>query len=130
MKHLCILFFMLLLPCCNIAASEEERVPNEYVFYDVDSGEPFVYNKTIEGRANIDFFNIPFAYNIVVNGQHLEFSITNEDFRWFVMRKSDTNYWDVEVCLYDSTHLGFNDKKRDPIMPVASVYVIRILFNR
>lgn len=121
---------MILLPCCNVLAATEERIPNEYLFYDVDSGEPFVYNKTIANRGNIHMFNIPFAQNIVVNGNHLEFSITNEDFRWFVMRKVETDYWDIEVCFYDGTHLGISGGNRDPVMPVASIYVIRVCFKR
>lgn len=68
---------MLLLSCCNILASTEERTPNEYLFYDINSSAPFVYNNTIGMRGNINYFNIPFAYDVVVDGNHLEFSISN-----------------------------------------------------
>ena len=81
MKQLSITFLMLLLSCCNILASTEERTPNKYLFYDINSSAPFVYNNTIGMRGNINYFNIPFAYDVVVDGNHLEFSISNEDFK-------------------------------------------------
>lgn len=125
MKKSFILFLSFLMSFNVICASAEEREPNEIVFYDTTTGDPFVYNNTISDTKDIDFFNIPFAYNIVVDGGHLEFSITNEDFKWFVMRRAEHDYCDIEVCLYDGTHLG--DKNT---LPIAEVYVIRIKFNR
>ena len=127
MKQLCITFLMLLLSCCNILASTEERTPNEYLFYDINSSAPFVYNNTINMRGNINHFNIPFAYDVVVDGNHLDFSISNEDFKWFVVRKLETNYWDIEVNFYDGTHLGWPG---ETIFPIATVYIIRVMFNR
>ena len=108
MKQLSITFLMLLLSCCNILASTEERTPNEYLFYDINSSAPF-------------------AYDVVVDGNHLEFSISNEDFKWFVVRKLETDYWDIEVNFYDGTHLGWPG---ETVFPIATVYIIRVMFNR
>ena len=60
MKQLSITFLMLLLSCCNILASTEERTPNEYLFYDINSSAPFVYNNTIGMRGNINYSSFGF----------------------------------------------------------------------
>lgn len=81
-------------------------------------------------------FNCPFAYNIVQKGSHLEFSITNEDFKWFIVRKATNNYIDFEANIYDGASLGWtipNDSfpDRNTSLPViTNKYIIRVEFNK
>lgn len=93
-----------------------------------------MYNKTLPCSGHVQF-NCPFAYNIVQKGSHLEFSITNEDFKWFIVRKATNNYIDFEANIYDGASLGWtipNDSfpDRNTSLPViTNKYIIRVEFN-
>lgn len=102
-------------------------MPNYIVSYDLRTGNPFVYNHTIaEPGYKIDNFSLPFAYDVCVSGGHLEFSVTNEDFRfYFLKERYSKNYYDLHINIYDGTYIGWNNP-----MYVSKDYIIRIMLIR
>lgn len=66
----------------------------------------------------------------------LSCSITNEDFKWFIVRKATNNYIDFEANIYDGASLGWtipNDSfpDRNTSLPViTNKYIIRVEFNK
>lgn len=135
MKKIILLLSILTSLYFYCTARAQGYYPNEYLFYDINSGAPFVYNKTLPCSGHVQF-NCPFAYNIVQKGSHLEFSITNEDFKWFIVRKATNNYIDFEANIYDGASLGWtipNDSfpDRNTSLPVlTNKYIIRVEFNK
>lgn len=84
-----ILMLVALLPFCFVekanANKQYDHTPDEYLFYDTTTGQPFVYNRTLSNFAGSQLcFSCPFARNLNISGNHIEFYITNEDFMWFV----------------------------------------------
>lgn len=122
MKKLLLLLISLILPL----GIQAENMPNEVVFYDTTSGKPFTYSKTMEGSGYIDF-NCPFVDNVVINGMHIEFTISNENFKWYVMRHSSKNYCDFTINVY---HGGGLHDNLNNYWPQDDVYTLRIEFNR
>lgn len=130
MKHFVFLVISVLLSVMNASATNSyEHNPDEYLYYDVNSGQPFVYDKTFENFRGSAVFDCPFAQNIVAGGNHVAFSISSEDFKWFIIRKATENYIDFEISMYDGLHLGWPDG--GPCLPVISyVYIIRVEFDK
>lgn len=128
--------------------AQSPYVPDEFVFYDTTSGAPFIYDKAINTNRDIYGFNCPIAYDVQVSGNHLRFAITNEDFRWHIMRRTTNNYIDFFIGVLDGQYSYYppytpnpsgDVTPRDPIggvqtnwdyIPYVSNYVIRIEFNR
>ena len=132
MKHIISFVICMLLSVVNASAANEryEHEPDDYVYYDVNSGQPFVYDRTFPGYTGKTYFNCPFAYNIIDGGNRVSFSITNEDFKWFIVRKTTDNYIDFEVSKYDGEYLPWPEGK-DPYIPVIGyTYIIRVEFDR
>ncbi len=121
MKKLLLLFVSLFLTLSIHA----ETIPNEVVFYNTKSGEPFTYSRTLEGNGYV-LFNCPFVDNVVVDGMHIEFTISNENFKNFVMKRCSENYSDFIINVYYGGHLG--DTSQD--WPQNQPYTLRIRFNR
>lgn len=117
-----LLFLLGLLLALNLQA---EVIPNEVVFYDTTSGKPFTYSRTIEGNGYVDF-SCPFAENVVTSGMHIEFTISNEDFKWFVMRHYPENYCDFSINVYRGGGLWDGNN----YWPQDDVYTLRVRFNR
>ena len=101
-------------------------MPNDFVFYDTTSGEPFTYSKTIEGNGTIDF-DCAIADNVTINGMHVEFTISNENFIWHIKRKNkDKDYFDFVINVYPGTglHDGLNN-----YWPQATSYIVRVNYK-
>lgn len=102
-----IIFFLLCIFSTITIQAQSSTVPDEVVFYDITSGAPFTYNKTIQKSGHIENFSCPFAYDVKVKDNHLEFSITNEDFKWYIVRKYPEKYVDFIINFYDGiSHIG------------------------
>lgn len=43
------------------AKCQYSQSPNEYIFYNINAGTPFTYNKTLPFSGHVQF-NCPFAY--------------------------------------------------------------------
>lgn len=67
------LFLLCIFSTITVQA-QSSTVPDEVVFYDITSGDPFTYNKTIQKSGHIENFSCPFAYDVKVKDNHLEFS--------------------------------------------------------
>lgn len=127
-----IIIFLLCIFSTITIQAQSSTVPDEVVFYDITSGDPFTYNKTIQKSGHIENFSCPFAYDVEVKDNHLEFSITNEDFKWFIVRKYPEKYVDFIINFYDGiSHIGGSWPKpghEDFYLPQAFSYTIRITF--
>lgn len=127
-----IIIFLLCIFSTITTQAQSSTVPDEVVFYDITSGAPFTYNKTIPKSGHIENFSCPFAYDVKVKDNHLEFSITNEDFKWFIVRKYPEKYVDFIINFYDGiSHIGGSWPKtghEDFYLPQAFSYTIRITF--
>ncbi|MGN0213219.1 MAG: hypothetical protein ACI4AH_00220 [Muribaculaceae bacterium] len=93
MKRLFLSLFCLL--AIGLSASAQQIM--DVVYYDSNSSEPFVYNHDfsleVSGYSGIDF-NLPIASSFSINGLHLQFTIENEDFKWYIVRKHPEKYYD------------------------------------
>ncbi len=69
-----IIIFLLCIFSTITIQAQSSTVPDEVVFYDITSGAPFTYNKTIQKSGHIENFSCPFAYDVEVKDNHLEFS--------------------------------------------------------
>ena len=127
-----IIFFLLCIFSTITIQAQSSTVPDEVVFYDITSGAPFTYNKTIQKSGHIENFSCPFAYDVKVKDNNLEFSITNEDFKWYIVRKYPEKYVDFIINFYDGiSHIGCSWPKpghEDFYLPQAFSYTIRITF--
>lgn len=132
MKHIISFVICMLLSVMNASAINEryEHDPDDYVYYNVNSGQPFVYDRTFTGFTGKVYFNCPFAYNVVDGGDRIAFTITSEDFEWFIRRKATENYVDFEVSMYGGEYMGW-PTGRDPYTPIISyTYIIRVKFDK
>lgn len=122
MKHLFLLLLGLVFGLT--ASAQSSYVPDEFVFYDARSGEPFVYDGTINTGQEIASFQCGIAYDVTYSGNHLHFSITNEDFKWHIIRRTTNDYVDFIVNL--------NSRPFNPTQdywPAVTQYVIRVNFR-
>ena len=117
---------VVLFPFCFVeeanADNRYDHTPDEYLFYDTTTGQPFVYNRTLSNVSGDHlYFNCPFARNLNISGKHIEFYITNEDFMWFIGRKATENYIDFEISVYDGSYLGWvGDAGTLPVISYSS----------
>lgn len=64
-----ILMLVALLPFCFVekanANKQYDHTPDEYLFYDTTTGQPFVYNRTLSNLAGSQLcFSCPFARSV------------------------------------------------------------------
>lgn len=99
--------------------------------YDSTKNELLIYNKTFTntGYDRIEF-NLPFADHFYIDGMHVEFTISKENILHYFFRNSTVNYFDLEVNLYDGTHLGWPNDPHSPYIPVSTTGIIRIVINK
>ena len=127
MKKLILLLFGVIFGLSMNA--QTSAVPNEFVFYDTTTGAPFTYDNTLNTGLDVYSFICGIAYDVSYSGNHLKFSISNEDFKWQVMRRTTENYVDFYVDLflgyYSGVIPGFTGNT-----PYCQTYIIRVQFNR
>lgn len=119
-----IIFMLICLVFGLSMKAQTSYVPDEFVFYDARSGEPFIYDGTLNTGQEIASFHCGIAYDVTYSGNHLHFSITNEDFKWHIIRRTTDDYVDFIVNL--------NMRPFNPTTdywPAVSQYVIRVNFR-
>lgn len=106
MKKLLVLFVCLFSVLSLQAADNFEFV--DYVYYDSTTGKDFSYHKDFSytGYYGIEF-NLPFASKFSISGMTVDFTITNEDFKWFVINDTENDYVDFYLNFDTKTHLGW-----------------------
>lgn len=64
-------------------------------------------------------FNLPFAHNFNISGDHLSFTVDKEDFDYYFYRNHKKDgYYDLQVPIYRNNYNG-----------ISSMAIIRIVFK-
>lgn len=115
----------------GLSASAQQIM--DVVYYDSNSSEPFVYNHDfsleVSGYSGIDY-NLPIASSFSINGLHLQFTIENEDFKWFIVRKYPEKYYDFIPSFLTGSDFG-DDFGHNQIgsLPQTVPFIIRVYFD-
>lgn len=80
-------------------APAESRVTNQYPIvatasYNLSDPE-FTFSYDFDKK--IRDFNIPFASHFYISGNHLEFTISQEEFEWRLVRNNPNSYYDFQI---------------------------------
>lgn len=116
----------------SVSSDDDGVVINDLVSYNINTGEPFVYSYTMkEPGYYFDNISLPFAYDMVVSGPHIEFSVTNEDFRfYFLKERYSKDYFDLHLSTYSDFRLDHEDNHVPNVHPLYKDFVVRIILSR
>lgn len=100
----------------TVNANLAETAPAERV---ADSSTPIVatarynlsdpeFSFSYDFKDKIRDFNIPFASHFYISGNHLEFTISQEDFEWWLVRNNPNSYFDfyIDFGTYGTSRMG------------------------
>lgn len=100
----------------TVNANLAETAPAEGV---ADSSAPIVatahynlsdpeFSFSYDFKDKIRDFNIPFASHFYISGNHLEFTISQEDFEWWLVRNNPNSYFDfyIDFGTYGMSRMG------------------------
>lgn len=94
-------------PAASLAASESPIVATAY--YKLSDPE---FTFSYDFQEKITNFNIPFASHFYISGKHLEFTISQEEFEWRLVRNNPNSYYDFYI------DFGTNGMSRTGILRV------------
>ena len=145
MKHLRSFYLIFSLLCINICVIsqnkenlnqeiitpylEDMHVPTFFigaVAFDLTQPE-FSYsrNLNLNNYETIEF-NIPFASSFSINGSHISFTISREEFMWRVYRAhADDGFWDIQIPIYYPIYWGGNGY----INALSRIGILRVVFK-
>lgn len=111
----------LLLMTTNIKA---ETIADVATYHAVP-GSSFTYSHTFSELSNISF-SLPFATSMNVSGNHLSFTISYDDFVWFICKRKPISHYSneqyIDFLISDQTSTGgWSSWEWDP---VAKGYVL------
>lgn len=90
-------------PAESVAASDAPIVATAR--YNLSDPE---FNFSYDFKDKIRDFNIPFASHFYISGNHLEFTISQEDFEWWLVKDNPNSYFDfyIDFGAYGMSRMG------------------------
>lgn len=74
---------------------QADDFPITIASYNLNSTEDFSFSYDFELKLD-GSFNLPFASHLYISGNHLEFSVTNEEFRHYFVQPGKS-YYDLQI---------------------------------